>query len=88
MRAHCLTTLVATLSIFFATSCGQAESGMSADQGGATATASKVDPICKMSIDPAKAAASVEQAGETYYFCSEHCKEEFSKDPEKYLGKK
>jgi YHS domain-containing protein len=30
------------------------------------------DPVCRMKVDRAKAVAR-EFAGETYYFCSEHC---------------
>lgn len=45
----------------------------------ATATQEKrvTDPICGMSIDPAKAAGTSERDGETYYFCSLGCKEKF-----------
>ncbi|HEV2914033.1 MAG TPA: heavy metal translocating P-type ATPase [Pyrinomonadaceae bacterium] len=43
-----------------------------------------VDPVCGMSIDPAKAAAQVEYRGETLYFCSAACKERFEADPARY----
>lgn len=42
------------------------------------------DPICGMNVDEAKAAAKSEHAGQTYYFCSPHCKAEFDKNPAKY----
>jgi YHS domain-containing protein len=45
------------------------------------------DPVCGMEVDPARAAATVEYQGETYYFCSPGCKAAFEKEPEKYLGK-
>ncbi len=45
------------------------------------------DPVCKMIIEEKKAVTKVEYNGETYYFCSEKCKEKFLKFPEKYLEK-
>src|SRR5215467_9517777 len=44
------------------------------------------DPVCGMSVDPAKAAGKVEHNGETYYFCSKRCAERFAQDPEKFLA--
>jgi Cu+-exporting ATPase len=43
------------------------------------------DPVCGMSVDPAKAGASAEHAGRKYYFCCPHCAAKFKADPEKYL---
>jgi Cu+-exporting ATPase len=43
------------------------------------------DPVCKMVIEDAEAAASSEYKGTTYYFCSRPCKESFDQEPEKYL---
>ena len=42
------------------------------------------DPICGMTVDPAKAAGSSEYNGKTYYFCSGHCKQKFDKAPAQY----
>lgn len=42
------------------------------------------DPVCGMTVDPARAAARHERDGRTYYFCSPHCLEEFRKEPQKY----
>jgi len=39
-----------------------------------------------MTVDPAKAAASCQHAGTTYYFCSTHCLEKFRAAPENYLA--
>jgi len=39
-----------------------------------------VDPVCKMTVDEKKAAASYNYRGKTYYFCAAGCKEAFSKD--------
>jgi Cu+-exporting ATPase len=44
------------------------------------------DPVCGMTVDPEKAAAKVEHAGKTYYFCSKGCAERFSREPEKFLA--
>lgn len=70
--------------------CGGAEGhGAHAGHDKSTAAAKKVvDPVCGMSIDPAKAAAKSVYAGKTYYFCTEEDKALFDKDPEKYLKKK
>ena len=46
-----------------------------------------VDPVCGMSVDPAKAAGKFEYKGTTYYFCSLHCLNKFSADPQSYLNK-
>jgi Cu+-exporting ATPase len=35
------------------------------------------DPVCGMEVDPDNAAAVVERDSETFYFCSEHCRQEF-----------
>lgn len=45
-----------------------------------------IDPVCKMQVDPAKAAAKVDYAGQTYHFCSEVCRKAFTADPQKYTG--
>jgi Cu+-exporting ATPase len=42
------------------------------------------DPVCGMVIDPKTAAGKSEYNGQTYYFCSEGCKRDFDKEPEKY----
>jgi YHS domain-containing protein len=44
------------------------------------------DPVCGMQVDPKTAAGKSEYQGETYYFCSLHCKTQFDKEPEKYVG--
>jgi Cu+-exporting ATPase len=43
------------------------------------------DPVCGMIVDPEKAAARVEHAGKTYYFCSKRCADRFSHEPQKFL---
>ena len=49
------------------------------------ATRAELDPVCGMTVNPATARGSVEHAGKTYYFCSNHCVSKFQQDPEKYL---
>src|SRR5258708_14169319 len=44
------------------------------------------DPVCGMTVAPEKAAAKVEHAGKTYYFCSKRCAERFSTEPEKFVA--
>jgi Cu+-exporting ATPase len=46
------------------------------------------DPVCGMTVDPAKAAGSFEYRGTTYYFCGKGCVAKFTADPEKYLQPK
>ena len=49
-----------------------------------------IDPVCGMEVDRAKAKAAgrTSQYREaTYYFCSDHCKKQFDKEPAKYLKK-
>ncbi|MEO8574399.1 MAG: YHS domain-containing protein [Pyrinomonadaceae bacterium] len=42
-----------------------------------TTTETFVDPICGMQVKPATAAGSLNQDGETYYFCSTGCLQKF-----------
>ena len=42
------------------------------------------DPVCGMSVDEKKAAATATQDGKTYYFCSAGCKETFTRNPQQY----
>ena len=43
------------------------------------------DPVCQMSVDENKAAATSVYKGKTYYFCAKGCKENFDKEPGKYV---
>jgi YHS domain-containing protein len=45
------------------------------------------DPVCGMDVKESEAAGVSEHKGKKYYFCSPGCKENFTKDPEKYLKK-
>jgi P-type Cu+ transporter len=44
-----------------------------------------IDPVCKMTVEPAKAAAQSKYKDETYYFCAAGCKQKFDREPEKYV---
>jgi len=88
--------LIAALALAaFAAGCGQQEemsatAEMSADVQTAeiqTVSAGMVDPVCGMKIDPGTAVMA-EYEGETYYFCSAQCQEQFQQDPAKYMAKK
>ena len=45
------------------------------------------DPVCGMELEPEMAYSKTEYAGNTYYFCSQQCEENFKKNPEKYAAK-
>src|SRR5436309_2748690 len=44
------------------------------------------DPVCGMTVDPARAAGKFDYKGATYYFCAKSCEQRFAADPEKYLS--
>jgi YHS domain-containing protein len=46
-----------------------------------------VDPVCKMTVESEKAAATSEYQGRTIYFCAKGCKAKFDQAPDKYLAK-
>ncbi|WP_180538965.1 heavy metal translocating P-type ATPase [Nevskia soli] len=44
-----------------------------------------IDPVCGMTVNPLKAAATEDHAGRTYYFCSKGCAAKFHADPGLHL---
>lgn len=42
------------------------------------------DPVCDMEIDEQSAAGRSQFQGQTYYFCTQSCKDEFDQNPEQY----
>jgi Cu+-exporting ATPase len=44
------------------------------------------DPVCGMTVDPARAKGQHEHQGTTYYFCSPACGARFIADPARYLA--
>ena len=45
-----------------------------------------IDPVCGMEVDERIARETATEHGQTYYFCSKDCKDEFEADPEEYIG--
>ena len=43
------------------------------------------DPVCRMEVNEKMAKCKSQYGGETYYFCSLDCKQEFDEDPEEYV---
>lgn len=52
------------------------------DDTAAIPTGQVTDPVCGMTVDPATAAATAEHDGHTYHFCSPHCRDTFTADPD------
>jgi Cu+-exporting ATPase len=44
------------------------------------------DPVCGMEVTYENAQARSEYNGRTYYFCSIGCKEDFDREPERYVS--
>ena len=45
------------------------------------------DPVCNMTFVAKKAVATADHAGVTYHFCTEACKNLFTRDPERYVAR-
>ncbi|MCK6479993.1 MAG: heavy metal translocating P-type ATPase [Planctomycetes bacterium] len=45
-----------------------------------------VDPVCGMSVDPARAPARREHGGRVFHFCCAGCAEKFGRDPEGWIS--
>ncbi|MEM2941783.1 MAG: YHS domain-containing protein [Thermoproteota archaeon] len=45
------------------------------------------DPVCGMEVDEKTTRYKSTYEGETYYFCSPSCQNEFNRYPEKYIRK-
>jgi Cu+-exporting ATPase len=63
------------------------QSRVQSKQFGNTKSVAVIDPVCGMTVDPEKAAGSFNYQGQAYYFCSTHCLDRFSRDPESFLNK-
>jgi adenylate cyclase len=44
------------------------------------------DPVCRMAVDPERAAGRLVYEGATYFFCTLECAGEFARRPERYAG--
>lgn len=49
------------------------------------ATSARIDPVCRMRVDPAHAPGRLRFAEDDYWFCSLRCAGLFAQEPEKYL---
>jgi adenylate cyclase len=45
-----------------------------------------VDPVCRMVVDPDRAAGRLLHDGSTYFFCSLSCAGEFARQPERFTS--
>ncbi|HYX69701.1 MAG TPA: YHS domain-containing protein [Terriglobales bacterium] len=45
------------------------------------------DPVCGMQVDEKQAKAQIQHQGQTYYFCSDQCKQRFEKNPQQFVRK-
>jgi adenylate cyclase len=46
----------------------------------------EIDPVCRMAVDPSKAADSRRRLGLEYFFCSADCASAFAEDPRRYIA--
>ena len=46
------------------------------------------DPVCGMQINEQQAAGKSEYQGQTYHFCSKDSKQQFDRDPQRYVGQR
>jgi Cu+-exporting ATPase len=44
------------------------------------------DPVCGMTVDPARSSHRADHAGTTYHFCSARCRERFIAEPARFLA--
>ena len=47
-----------------------------------------LDPVCGLTVDPAKSAHHADHDGQDYHFCSAGCRAKFVAEPGRYLGEK
>jgi YHS domain-containing protein len=48
--------------------------------------AKAIDPVCGMEVDDEQTLDKSKFSGQTYFFCSSECREEFDAAPEDYVG--
>jgi Cu+-exporting ATPase len=44
------------------------------------------DPVCGMQINEQQATGKSDYQGQTYYFCSSNCKQQFDQSPQRYTA--
>lgn len=91
MRAWMALVAVATLCLGLAVAgCQQAQETPPAEQAGETMMQegeeqmAMVDPVCGMEVSK-DSEWTAEYEGETYYFCSEQCRDTFMAEPGTYM---
>ena len=45
-----------------------------------------IDPVCRMAVDPERAAGRLNYNDSTYFFCTLACAGEFARHPERFMG--
>jgi adenylate cyclase len=70
---HTLRNIAEAVEVFAATRLGE-----TSDEG------LPVDPVCRMLVDPERAAGRLVHAAETYFFCSLTCAATFAQQPDAY----
>ena len=45
-----------------------------------------LDPVCRMAVDPERAAGRLLHEGTAYFFCTLACAGEFAREPERFVG--
>ena len=54
----------------------------------AVAPAEVLDPVCGMTISPDDAVGHIDHKGQTYYFCSQSCLDQFRANPDAFLAER
>jgi class 3 adenylate cyclase/YHS domain-containing protein len=54
--------------------------------GGPVRGALAVDPVCRMAVDPDRAAGRLMHEGTAYFFCTLACAGEFARQPERFIA--
>ncbi len=44
-----------------------------------------IDPVCGMEVDERTSKDKATHQGQTYFFCSEDCRDEFNAAPDEYI---
>lgn len=73
--AHALRNIAEPVALFEALRTGER-----------TATGFPIDPVCRMAVDPARAAGTLIHDGVEHSFCSLECAGAFAAAPERYVG--
>ena len=53
-----------------------------------TSTCEFIDPVCLMTVDPAKSSHQYDYKAHKYHFCAESCLKAFESNPENFLSHK